>query len=354
MIQSVEITTGARLHFGFLANRRACGIDLVPSPESDVQLTDTVVPYCDVIRNVSQQGRNFGGVGLMIAEPRFRVVLERADADEFICPSAWKARVERLIRAYRTNCEPEVRPPPCRIQIAETIPAHAGLGSGTQLAMAVAKGLALLANDRSASDVCLAQRVERGRRSALGIHGFIHGGLLVDGGKQNADRIGTLSDRVSCPQDWRVVLVCARTYSAVSGLTERETFEKLPEMPQATTDRLCRILMSDLLPAVRIGDCDAFGESLFEFNRIVGEYFAPVQGVVYASDTAAALVAFVRSQGIHGVGQSSWGPTLFSICQDQQTAKRLIRILESDSRWQDHEFRCVTPLQTGAHVRTME
>src|SRR6185437_1004041 len=93
---------------------------------------------------------------------------------------------------------------------------------------------------------------------------------------------------------------------------EVEAFSRLTAAPSdpARTDVLCRLVLLGLLPALVERDADAFGEAVYEFNARVGEAFAPVQGGVYASARIAELVAFVRGQGVRGVGQSSWGPKI--------------------------------------------
>jgi beta-RFAP synthase len=172
----------------------------------------------------------------------------------------------------------------------------------------------------------LARRVGRGRRSALGIHGFSQGGFLVDAGKHAEDAIAPLVARQPFPEAWRVVLVLPRGSAGLHGADESEAFERLHARGVAPepTGRLCRLLLLGVLPALVEGDCRAFGEALYEFNVRVGEAFAAVQGGVYASPRAAELVAFIRQQGVTGVGQSSWGPTVFAVVDGEAPGRDLL------------------------------
>ncbi len=86
---------------------------------------------------------------------------------------------------------------------------------------------------------------------------------------------------------------------------------------------LCRLVLLGLLPALAQDDFCAFGEALYDFNARVGEVFAPVQGGRYASPRSAEIVAFVRQQRIRGVGQSSWGPTVFALTEHEMQAQEL-------------------------------
>jgi predicted sugar kinase len=78
-----------------------------------------------------------------------------------------------------------------------------------------------------------------------------------------------------------------------------------------------------LLPALIERDAQTFGEAVFDFNARVGELFAPVQGGTYASKSATGLIDYLRREGVPGVGQSSWGPTVFAFVRDADHAAYL-------------------------------
>ncbi len=319
MSQELTITTGARLHFGLLSHRGTAG-------------------------------RNFGGVGLMVDQPRFRVALRRAESDAVAAPEYYRERIARSVAEFRAAGPPERRSPACTIDLLEQIPPHMGFGSGTQLGLAVAQGLALLAGEGDCDITILAKRVRRGTRSALGIHGFARGGFLVDGGKSQPDAIGTLSARAEFPSDWRMLLVSPEGRPGLAGAAELDAFRKLPGMDRSVCDHLCRIVLAELLPAVLEGEFEACGDALFDFGRIVGEYFAPVQGGVYADRAMGELVTALRKQGVRGIGQTSWGPTIFALCANEADAESLRNGLSAHPRWSDCRLRVAAPLNTGAAI----
>jgi predicted sugar kinase len=104
-----------------------------------------------------------------------------------------------------------------------------------------------------------------------------------------------------------------------------------------------------MLPALSESDCRAFGEALYDFNRRVGELFAPVQGGPYAHPLLAELVAYVRSQGVPGVGQSSWGPTTFAIVPEDR-ANELAKSVRERFHLSDGEVIVTSACNTGAVV----
>lgn len=223
---------------------------------------------------------------------------------------------------YRRLCPAEFRPPACHIHLLRAMPSHTGLGSGTQTSLALAAALAQLGGEGKVAAPELARRVGRGARSALGIHGFDHGGLLVEGGKRRPDDISPLVARLDLPSDWRVVLVIPNDRRGLSGDAERAAFSKLTPMPTALTETLCRIVLMELLPAVASGDFSSAASALREFGQLNGSHFAPVQGGIFADRQMADLARWLTDQDCVGVGQSSWGPTLWVLCRDESEAIR--------------------------------
>ncbi len=287
----ITVQTGARLHFGLLAVQAA-------------------------------SGRNFGGVGLMVDSPGGVLSVEASDRDECLAELEFAARLTAWRDEYRQRCPVEHRPHACRIQLSQIIPSHAGLGSGTQTSLALAAALARWSGEDNVSAPELARRVGRGARSALGIHGFQHGGLLVEGGKRQSDEISPLVARLDFPSEWRVLLVSPNGRRGLSGDAERAAFSQLTPMPASLTETLCRIVLMELLPAVANADFSSTAAALREFGQLNGSHFAPVQGGVFADPQMAELVTWLTEQGCVGIGQSSWGPTLWVLCRDESEAIR--------------------------------
>jgi beta-RFAP synthase len=300
-----RVRTASRLHFGLLS--------LAPEGGTWPDLHGEPLP-----------ARRFGGVGLMVERPGLAVRAEPAAAWSAEGPLADRALAfaRRLLESYRVEGAGELAPQ--RLVVEQAAPEHSGLGTGTQLALAVGRLLSS-AWGRAAPAAALARRVGRGERSALGIHGFERGGFLVESGQGRAQGLAPLAARVNFPDEWRVVLGRPAQPPGLHGLEEREAFARLGDWPLARTEALCRLVLLGLLPALRECDLAAFGAALFDFNARVGEAFAPAQGGLYAGPRVAELVEFVRRQGVAGVGQSSWGPVVFAVVGDEDRAADLAR-----------------------------
>src|SRR5262249_8559712 len=155
--------------------------------------------------------------------------------------------------------------PGCRLQIEEAIPQHAGLGSGTQLALAVAAALNVFAGLPSQTPQELALSVGRGLRSAVGTFGFVFGGLIVEQGKLPDEPISPLDCRIDLPLAWRFVLLRPRGLAGLAGRDETEAFAALAAVPEAITKELITETRERLVPAAAMEDFPEFARSLYRY-----------------------------------------------------------------------------------------
>jgi beta-RFAP synthase len=296
----IRVRTPGRLHFGLLS---------IPSANAP-------------------ERRSYGGIGLMVECAGVDLTVRCADTMSADGPLA-----ERALQVARTYCASAGVSQAFHIQIASAASEHTGLGIGTQLSLAVAHGIASLTN-QSESAPNLAHRVGRGARSAIGVHGFERGGFLVEGGKTPDQAVSPLLARYEFPADWDILLIVPRDLQGAHGVQERKAFAELQsrERDDRLTDAMSRLIVLGILPALIEHDLAAFGESLYEYNRRAGEMFRSVQSAVYAHPFIDATVKAMRDMGIHGVGQSSWGPTVFGIVErddDLVLRNRLSKMFEN-------------------------
>ena len=209
-----------------------------------------------------------------------------------------------------------------RIDVEEAIPPHTGLGSGTQLALAVGAGVAKLF-DLDVRTADLAAALDRGARSGLGIGLFDHGGFVVDGGSTGDGVPPPVIARQPFPSAWRLLLVFDRGRQGPHGEAEIEKFAALLEFPEADAAELCRLVLMCALPGVVQADLDAFGEAVGRIQARVGDHFAGVQGGRFASPGVSRVLEWLGSRGLKAVGQSSWGPTGFAVCPSEAMAEHL-------------------------------
>ena len=280
--------------------------------------------------------RRYGGCGVAIESPRVAVALSPRPAEEVIArgPDADRAaafaRRARTAFGLRGGVEVEVR---------EAIPPHTGLGSGTKLGLAIARGVAELAGV-SAGPEELADASGRGARSSVGSWTFAAPGLVVEAGVRDHDSISPLVARHPMPDRWRCVLALPLGVEGLSGNAEDRFFSLLQADGHAIEPRVSRLVLTALLPGLVTEDIDEFGAALSEMQREIGSMFAARQGGVF-HPRAAPVVHALGTLGVGAVGQSSWGPSVYGI-------------VDSPERAADVADRLRAAVDTGTEVRVVD
>jgi beta-RFAP synthase len=268
-------------------------------------------------------GRWFGGVGAALEAPS--LLLEAGPADRL---SAEGEDRERLLQYARRFLERHGIEGGAWLRVRRAIPAHSGLGSGTQLALATARALAALF-DRPFQAPALAQATGRAQRSAIGTWVFEQGGFLLEGGRRiPGEGPAPLLLRRPMPAQWRCVLAIPEVPPGLSGPAEEEAFLRLPPPPAELVGRIAHLILMVVLPALVEEDLPSFGSGLTAMQRLVGEMFQPVQGDRFAHPLVAELIDELLAGGAAGAGQSSWGPAVYGLVEGEEAARRLARRVE--------------------------
>ena len=311
---SVTVTVSARLHLGFLDLNGGLG-------------------------------RRFGSIGLAINGLKTSITFNAASQLRVTGPE--NERVRGYLQAMQRALDIETT---CHVRIDEVVPAHAGLGSGTQIALAVAAGVRRLHGlplDVRGDAI----RLERGARSGVGIGLFDHGGLVVDGGRGSLTTAAPVVSRMPFPEQWRILVVLDPHRQGVHGPDEREVFSKLAPSSDGQAAHLCRLVLMKALPALAECDIAGFGSAIKEMQVLLGDYFAAIQGGSrFSSPDVAAALAALEDEGAYGIGQSSWGPTGFAFAPSAEEANRLVESIYRHPRCRDLDIRTVAGLNRGAHI----
>ena len=285
--QAVFVETAARLHFGVLDLR-------------------------------GERGRWFGGIGASAPGPT--LLLEATAASTLDVGGEDAVRATAFARRFLDHYG--IRGGG-RLHIHRALPSHAGLGSGTQLALAVARALGEL-HGIEADAPALARAVGRARRSAIGTWTFAGGGLVVEGGRRrDEESCGPLLARLALPASWQCVVAVPGVPPAISGDAEEVAFSELPPPAERDVERVAHLVLMALLPAAADGDLQGFGAALSEIQLVTGRWFAPAQGGTFAPGASERLVRSMSEWGATGVGQSSWGPSVYGIVDGEDRGRAL-------------------------------
>jgi beta-ribofuranosylaminobenzene 5'-phosphate synthase len=273
-------------------------------------------------------GRRFGSIGLVIGGPATQVEIGAAEDDAVLATTpATHAELARATACLQRLREHAGRRAPLQLRLRQVLPPHAGLGSGTQLALAIGAAFARW-HGLAVSSATLASWLGRGLRSGVGIAGFDHGGLLVDGGPGADGRPAPLLSRVDLPAAWRVVLVQDARAQGLSGGDEKQALALLPPLAPSTAAEICHQVLMRVLPGAALGEFTAFAAGVTQVQRVLGEHFAPAQqGLAFTSAAVGRLVQWLggnEDTPRAAIGQSSWGPTGFAILPSQASAEALL------------------------------
>jgi beta-RFAP synthase len=247
-------------------------------------------------------------------------------ASSFQCDQQHRDRIAAIVDRWQQMTDAD-SPPSVSIEVVRAAPSHHGLGSGTQLSLAIAFALLKQTTGSPSPDQVL-RLANRGRRSAVGSHGFFEPGLIVEGlhrERVTGAQLNPVDHRLLLPESWRVGVVLMDEVSAmetISGEEEQQQFDALNPASPEVRSRLTRILTDDLIPAIEQKDFASFSESVTRYNRSSGELFAPVQGGPYNGAATTQLIEQLIANGLQGVGQSSWGPGVFTWFESETAAQR--------------------------------
>jgi beta-ribofuranosylaminobenzene 5'-phosphate synthase len=271
-------------------------------------------------------GRLFGSLGLSLHDISTELDVSYAAELHVTGPSAARAHkyAERMLAHLNIRKG-------LSLDIHQAIPEHAGLGSGTQMALAVGTAINKLF-DANLSLPAIARILDRGNRSGIGIGAFAKGGFIVDAGRSSMTEVPPIISQLHFPDSWRFVLVLDNEQQGVHGQEESQAFGKLKKMDEAVSANLSRLLVMQVLPAIVEQDCQLFGAGISAIQASMGDYFKPIQSGVYTSADVGKALALLHRQGATGIGQSSWGPTGFAIYASETDAYQALK--EVRRQWQ--------------------
>lgn len=376
MADVIEIRTGCRIHFGL--------IELAPG-----------------------QPHRYGGLGLALQEPgyhlrvhpaagRARVPAEPsghgaergtasanvpnahqlAATDSENCCHEYHERIEKV--RHILSVELGTRGlEEFEVNLLQALPLHTGLGAGTQLGVATAAGLLAALNsadpaaDHSEAEnwqpiraiagqaglAELAAYSGRGKRSAIGLQAFLHGGLVADSGFSAT--AGSTKRSYAClgymlPTAWRIVLIRPCIDAPISGQNESKLLNAIGQRPNPNAAAMLAV-------ADAIGQCLRAEEPDFgRFTGLLDDYmdmaaklFVEVQGGKFNGFAITQAAEFAQRLGLQAVGQSSWGPTVFGFAPDAVRAQKIVDEMLGSKMSQGWEVRVTRPARHGAQWRRM-
>ncbi|MCW7076189.1 MAG: beta-ribofuranosylaminobenzene 5'-phosphate synthase [Candidatus Syntrophoarchaeum sp.] len=265
-------------------------------------------------------GRIDGGIGVALNRPSLRVEVEEASEDQI------SKDLLPILDRIRSKVNPDSR---YRVELTEPLPAHVGLGSRTQTSLSIAKAISIIEGfDYNASE--LAKIVKRGGTSGIGIAAFENGGFILDGGHSRRVKPDFLPSRASdappppilfqhpLPEDWYFVIVIPDVNRGAHGRREVNVFQEFCPIAAHDVERLTRIILMEILPAVIEGEIEPFGKGI---TAIQDTGFKKIECSL--QDKIVKDLFEVLKASSYGYGMSSFGPAVFGVVEGEKAAKDL-------------------------------
>jgi beta-RFAP synthase len=274
-------------------------------------------------------GRMYGSLGVSLQQPTC-VVEVTSEETGLIISGNEQSRVTKIVERLIDHFDITQG---LRITVRESIPRHAGLGSGTQLGLAIGSGITHVAGIKTTA-LELAKILKRGTVSGVGSATFTTGGFVVDGGKSKKELkdgdvvIPPLIIRHDVPKNWCFVVAIPEVPRGLSGVREKQAFQKLPSGKPESAEKASRLLVMKLLPAIMNDDINEFGDALTQIQILVGDAFASAQGGRFASPEIAKCVKAMLDAGAKGAGQSSWGPACYGLTSGSKAASGVKKVVQ--------------------------
>lgn len=291
MAEKVTIVTPSRLHFGM------------------------VNPFVKELRR-------YVSAGVAVSNPVNTVVVEEGEGLRIDgCRSSELfSRIAGFAEKHRLSGH---------VNVMECVPRHVGLGSTTQLVLAAAYGLAVL-NGSPMDPVEIARETGLGRYSGVGTYVFKHGGFILDAGKSASSEFPALLTRLEFPEDW-VFIVIVPPGQGLGEAQEDMVFREQSEIPLELVWKASHHML-ELSSSVADRDYSSFTRALTMLQETVGSMFSRYQGGVFSTGSSEAVRA-LRKAGVEGVGQSSWGPTVYGVVEGLEEAEKILGRIERKPDW---------------------
>lgn len=328
-----------------------------------IRITTPCRIHLSLIDENGYTGRVDGGIGLMVDRPN--VVFEASNsANEFAieCHKYFKESVEvinekasKVFKAFNINNKN------FHFNLKRYYPSHVGLGSKTQLSLAIATAISKLKN-MNTSIAELTKLVERGGTSGIGWKGFETGGFILDGGhdfgdgkeketflpssaSKSANPALTIL-RYPIPAHWRFVLVIPSVKKGAYGDEEVGIFQKHTPIPRNEVNEVSHQILMKLIPGLVKQDLTCFGEGL---KRIQNLGFKKIE-ISLQDDIIKGILSFFDDYGLKAYAMSSFGPSVIGIVESYSEARKLRRAVNKKLKGIGGYIYICRPNNTGAKI----
>jgi beta-ribofuranosylaminobenzene 5'-phosphate synthase len=312
-------------------------------------------------------GRVDGGIGLTLENPGWRISFERdvgGSTQVKIPGSVGGNYVDMLVADILNHFGLDPSRAGIKIEVHDVIPRHVGLGSKTQLALALADGISrlLVIHGTPLSKELLASVVKRGGTSGIGVTSYFTGGFILDGGhefgkgkEKNSFLPSSTSNaspapilyRQDLPDEWRVVIGIPAFDQGAHDAEEVYIFKTCCPVSLQDVQKISHLVLMKLLPAIKQRKFMEICECINSFQDIG---FKKVE-VDMRGDAYRHLLRSWRDAGAPCAGMSSFGPAVYSFAENDDHAVEIKNALDNIMKGTGGKSFITKIQNTGATIR---
>ncbi len=285
LFKQVKITTNSRLHLGFLNLK-------------------------------SKENYSYGGMGLSI--DKYPTILTISKAREF--RSNLSRMLNRKIHNFILKNKVSEN---IQIECIDKPKSHVGLGSGTQLVLALEEALKKFYKLNHVDSNIF----DRTYRSGIGYNAFKYGGFIVDSPKKSLNTNEVIFKSVF-PKDWKIILLFDNSIKGIHGKKEDQFFSY--DNNSTLRKKLSDIILNEIIPSIIYKDFNIFAKNLTFFQKLNSSFYSSIQKSNYLSKDIADVLKKVKLRFDVAVGQSSWGPTSYVFTDSRIALKEILSILDKE------------------------
>ncbi|UYP47944.1 Beta-ribofuranosylaminobenzene 5'-phosphate synthase [Candidatus Lokiarchaeum ossiferum] len=265
-----------------------------------------------------------GGLGICVNNPQLKIEFSDETSDLFVFsgPQQHKNYFEEFaIKFYEKF---NIVPKPIAVKIQKFVAEHQGLGSKTQFLLTIAKGMCML-YETEMTPHQMAVLIGRGGTSGIGYQTFFNGGFVFDLGHsfgKGKDKQSFLPSSASasppalpfylnkCPTNWRILLIQLNVKQGANKEEEINIFQKYTPLKLSDVEKISHRILMQFLPGFIENNISLMAQSLHFINN---HGFKKVE-ISLQNSLVSILIEKIYQKFSVPVGMSSFGPTIFTIC----------------------------------------
>lgn len=268
--------------------------------------------------------RIFGSLGLTISKYSYKIKIENSIHMKIECrDKSLKTKIKKIVEIISKKKKLQN----FKITVLSIIPVHKGLGSGTQLCLAVGFLICKLNKIKlNVNEISII--LKRGLRSGIGIESFKRGGFNIDVGKLKGSAYPPLNImNIKWPKNWKILLLEDSNRSGLYGKKELNEFKKIKRINKTQPNLNFKSVLMNIIPGLIEKNFGQFSKGIRQIQDDMSEKFYSHPNK-FASKQIEKIFSNLRKKKIISFGQSSWGPTGFVFSENEKKRNELLKYLE--------------------------